>query len=148
MAQYDGMPGSKVKANSRITIDVDIHKDYNAVVRIFNVATDSNMQVGGTLPPGASMDADSVVTMTKSGQLVVDAMPQSDVVVYVAYEKAKQYKATLMVDHESGTEIMRTNVAQLETTLYTDNNDPVTAYSGVVYHDDKEIGRASCRERV
>lgn len=136
-AVYDGMPGSKVKANSRITIDVDIHKDYNAVVRIFNVATDSNMQVGGTLPPGASMDADSVVTMTKSGQLVVDAMPQSDVVVYVAYEKAKQYKATLMVDHESGTEIMRTNVAQLETTLYTDNNDPVTAYSGVVYHDDK-----------
>jgi hypothetical protein len=133
---YGKMPGAKVKSTSRIEIDVDLHEDYNAVIRIFNWATGSNMEPDGILPPGTSVDADSVITMTESGQLVVASMPQSDVVVYVTYEKATQYKATLMVDHELGTEIMKTNVAQLETTLYTDANDPVTAYSGVVYHDD------------
>lgn len=134
---YGGLPGEEVKDTSRIEIDVDLHEDYNAVIYAFNVATGSNMQFNSALPPGASVDTDSVATMTKSGKLVVDAMPQSDVVVYVTYEKATRYTATLMVDHEPDTKILPTNVAQLETTLYTDDNDPVMAYSGVVYHDDR-----------
>ena len=137
------LPAEKVHYQSEVKAEVKVHGDYEAVIRIYNVATDGNIAPmrnttadPDVFPADGKVEAGNVIILPTGGTITFDGgMPESDVVVYVTYRPARKYTAILEVHHEN---ILPnpSNVAQLATTVYTKTNVPQAAYSGVVYQDD------------
>ena len=138
------LPAEMVHMGSEVKVDVQVHGDYEAVVRVINLATGGPIAPindptnhPGMFPSDATLDTDGTAILPTGGQItLLNGMPESDVVVYVTYRPAKKYEAILEVHHK---DILPDpgNVAQLATTVYTKENEPQAGYSGVVYQDDK-----------
>ena len=136
-----GLPGGQAKNGVPITIETAVHPDYEAVVELYSEANGVIIPPDSIVPADIFADADGRVTLPAGGTLTL-TMPQSDVLVKVKYRPAVRYQAKLEVYHSIGepvAPVLPTNVAQLTSPVYTDAAKPISAYSGVVYHDDTLI---------
>lgn len=131
------LPAEMVRYSSEVRADIKVHGDYEAVVWFTNAA----------VPPTTEYDIDAAVgtvgnvdgkkiVLPQGGTVILRSnMPESDVVVHVTYRPAVKRNVILEVHHKDITP-SQNNVAQLATTVYTKENIPQAAYSGVVYEDD------------
>ncbi|MCM1297729.1 MAG: hypothetical protein NC311_19500, partial [Muribaculaceae bacterium] len=143
---YPMSPSAKVAVDSKIEIITTVHNDYVAKVRI-HYGGDAT---GVDSPPdsytadvGITVDANYMITMPAGGTLVLNNMPLSDVIVTVDYEPANKYIAQLEVWHDDRADQRDDNLAQLQSTVYTDDNKPMEAYSAVVHHAIPDPGDAT-----
>lgn len=140
------LPAQKVHMGAGVEVEVKVHHDYEAYVEVVNVQTRRRIGLED-LPADYIPDTDTAtdtdrhlaVTLPTGGKFkVTGGMPQSDIEVRVTYRPATRYRATLEVWHEDAAPISENNVAQLESTVYTGDDAPMEAYSGVVYQDAKK----------
>lgn len=134
---YPMSPSAKVAVNSQIEIITTVHSDYVAKVHIHYAgdATGVNRSPNSfTADVGITVESDNTVIVPAGGTLIIDRMPESDVIVTVEYEPAAKYTALLEVWHDNRADQRDDNVAQLQSTVYTDANEPMEAYSAVVHH--------------
>jgi len=138
-------PGDKVHIDP-VTIKVETHEDYDAIVTIYNTLDKELTADGtfrGTTPvPNENQDDNGgnpvycSVFLENGGEITFD-MPLGDLIVDVKYVPAAKRTVSLEVHHAKDVTVLDTNVAQLEFDYYKIDNKPYRTYSGIVYHQDK-----------
>lgn len=138
------LPGEKMiveavstNIKTELKVDISLHEDYYALVEIYSVANKGNLQPSSWTGNGITINSatNTVTVPYTDSQLVLDSVPQSDIIVRVTYLPATRVEAKLEVWHQN-VEPKDTNVAQLWTPGYNDKNEGMPAYSGVVYQND------------
>ncbi|MDE6107556.1 MAG: hypothetical protein K2F83_02635, partial [Oscillospiraceae bacterium] len=133
---FGTLPGEKIHSGAVVRADVALHHDYEAVLSFYSVAENGNIAPETPIPTDGTIIPNYVMVLPTGGTVYIDkGMPSSDVVVYVTYRPAQRRTAILEVHHKD-IPPSENNVAQLVTTVYTREDEPRSAYSGVVYEDD------------
>ena len=133
------LPAEMVRYTAEVTAEIQVHGDYEAVVWVENLSSPSGPYLSlEDLPEDATLDGATNTAVLPTGGTLVFHMPSSDTVFHVIYRPAQTHNVLLSVYHSPNFSWSDMNVAQLATTVYTDDNRPLDAYSGVVYQDHRE----------
>lgn len=133
---HDEGPAGSATVGETVTVKVETHPDYQAVVYIWSFGAEAKITGLTAVGTDYQVDGNGNVTLPFGGT-VRFTMPQSEVDVVVAYTPAVRRTATLEVWHEglADDKIPGINTAQLAVLSYDAAGVGSTGYSGQVYED-------------